>query len=107
MIILVYVDDCVLISKDQLPMQRFIHSLQNGTEDFVFTDEGTLANYLGVCIEKQDDGKGFSMAQPYLIERIIKAIGFDLATTKGARDNVPVCYPLLNKDPEGPAKKAN
>ena len=106
MIILVYVDDCILISKDQVPMQKFIQSLQDGTEDFVFTDEGTLANYLGVCIDKQDDGKGFTMAQPFLIERIIKAIGFDLATTKGARDNVPVCYPLLNKDSDGPIRKA-
>ena len=107
MMILVYVDDCILISKDQVPMQKFIQSLQNGTEDFVFTDEGTLANYLGVCIDKQDDGKGFSMTQPFLIERITKAIGFDLATTKGAKENVPVCYRLLNKDPEGPPKKAN
>ena len=106
-IILVYVDDCILISKDKAPMQKFIQSLQNGTEDFVFTDEGTLENYLGVCIDKQDDGKDFSIAQPFLIERIIKTIGFDLATTKGARDSVPICYPLRGKDHEGPSKKAN
>ena len=29
-----------------------------------------------------------------------------MATTKGAIDNVPVDYPLLNKDVEGPARKA-
>ena len=107
MIMLVYVDDCILISKDQEPMVTFIQSLQDGTEDFVFTDEGTLANYLGVCIDKHSDGKGFSMAQPLLIERIIKAVSFDLATTKGVRDNVPAGYPLFTKDSEGPAMKAN
>ena len=47
------------------------------------------------------------MAHLFLIKRLIKTIGFDLATTKGARDSVPVCYPLLGKDPEVPAKKAN
>ena len=44
------------------------------------------------------------MFQPFLIDRIIKAIGFDLATTKGARDNVPVGYLLLNKDMDGPRR---
>ena len=62
MIILVYVDACILISKDQVPMQKFITSLRDGTEDFVFTDEGTLANYFGVSIEGLADDKGFSMA---------------------------------------------
>ena len=46
------------------------------------------------------------MSQPFLIDRIIEAIGFDLATTKGARDNVPVGYSLLNKDIDGPLRKA-
>ena len=36
-----------------------------------------------------------------------QTIGFDLVTTKGARDSVPICCPLLGKDPDGPAKKAN
>ena len=45
------------------------------------------------------------MSQPFLIDRIIKVIGFELATTKGAMDNVPATYPLLNKDVDGPARK--
>ena len=45
------------------------------------------------------------MSQPFLIDRIIKAVGFDMATTKGVRDNVPASYPLLNKDEQGPPKK--
>ena len=46
------------------------------------------------------------MSQPFLIDRIIKAIGFDLAATKSAKDYVPVGQPLLNKDMDGPPKKA-
>ena len=34
-----------------------------------------------------------------------KLLVFDLATTKGARDNVPVDYPLPNKDVNGPPMK--
>ena len=38
-IILVYVDDCILISKKAFVIQKFISSLKAGTEDFVFTEE--------------------------------------------------------------------
>ena len=48
MIILVYVDDCILISKEDLVIQKFISYLKASTEDFVFTEEGTMNSYLGV-----------------------------------------------------------
>ena len=40
MTILVYVDDCVLVSKSKSVMNDFIDSLKKGPEKFVFTDEG-------------------------------------------------------------------
>ena len=107
MIILVYVDDCILLSKEELPMKTFVQSLKDGDENFDFTEEGTLENYLGVNIAKLPGGEGFEMSQPFLIDRIIKAINFDSTTTKSARDNVPAVYPLLNKDVDGPARKAH
>ena len=55
MIILVYVDDCILLSKDELPMKRFVQSLKDGDENFDFTEDGTLENYLGVNIAKLPD----------------------------------------------------
>ena len=106
LIVLVYVDDCILISKKECTITEFVQSLHNGPENFVFTEEGSLESYLGVCISKLPGGKSFEMSQPFLIDRNIKAIGFDLATTKGARDNVPVGYPLLNKDIDGSPRKA-
>ena len=77
-----YVDDCILC---------------------LHTEEGTLESYLRVCITKLLGNAGFEMFQPCLIDRIINAIGFEMATTKGPRDNVPVAYPLLNTDVDGPA----
>ena len=102
---MVYVDDCILISKNKLAITDIVQSLHTGPEDFVFTEEGLLESCLRVCISKLSGGKGFEMSQPFLTDRIIKAIDFDFAPTKGARNNVPVGYPLLNKDMDGPPRK--
>ena len=62
MIILVYVDDFILISKEALVIQKFISSLKADTEDFVFTEEGTMNSYLGVDISSFPDKKGFTLS---------------------------------------------
>ena len=103
---MVYVDDCILISKNESAITDVVQSLHNCPENFVFTEERSLKSYLGVCISKLPGGKGFEMSQPFLVDRTIKFIGFDLATTNGAKDNVPAGYPLLNKDMGGPPSKA-
>ena len=107
MIVLTYVDDCILISKEKFTLDNFIKSLKHGKENFVFTDEGSMSSYLGVEISRLPDDQGFSLSQPFLIERIIKTLNFDFSTTKGARGNTPATYPLLSKDTEGPPMKAN
>ena len=107
MIILVYVHDCILISKEALVIQKFISSLKAGTEDFVFTEEGTMNSYLGVDISSLPDKKGFTFSQPFLIDRVIQALNFDPKTTKSATNNTPAGYPLLNKDENGPVRKAS
>ena len=107
MIILVYVDDCILISKEYLFIQKIISSLKVGTEDLVFTEEGTMNLYLGVDISLFTDKKGFILSQPFLIDRIIQAFNFYPKTTKSATNNTLDVYPLLNKDENGPTRKAS
>ena len=97
MVILTYVDDCILIAKDESVLQDFIISLESGPENFIFTDEGSMSSYLGVAINKLPN-KGFELTQPHLIDRIIKTLNFDPKETKGARGNTPAAYPLLSKD---------
>ena len=104
MIILVLVDDCILISKEALVIQKFISSLKAGTEDFVFTEEGTMNSYLGVDIYSFTDNKGFTLSQPFLIDRVIQALNFDPKKTNSATNNTPAGYPFLNKDENGPAR---
>ena len=49
-IVLVYVDDCIILSRDALSIDNFIATLTHGPEKFAFTDEGKLDKYLGVEI---------------------------------------------------------
>ena len=44
MIILTYVDDCILIANNKETLDQFIHRLANGIEKFEFTDEGAIKN---------------------------------------------------------------
>ena len=90
----VYFDDCILISKKSFVIQNFIISLKAGTEDFIFTEEGTMNLYLGVDISPFTDKKGFTLSQPFLIDRVIQALNFDPKTTERATHNTPAGYPL-------------
>ncbi len=104
MIILVYMDDCILISKERSSIDAFITSLKNGPENFVFTDKGELKRYLGVEISPLPDGSsGFSMTQPFLIEQILKAADIDTRMTNSRP--TPAVLPLLTKDENGPERK--
>ena len=62
--------------------------------------------YLGVDISSFLDKIGFTLYQPFLIDRVIQALNVDPKTTKSATKNTPAGYPLLNKDENGPARKS-
>ena len=107
MIILLYVDDCILISKEGFTIKKFIDSMKDSPEGLAFTEEGTMHSYLGVYIPTFPDEKGFTFSQTFYIYRIVQALGFDPKTTKGATRNTLSGYLLLNKDENGPARKAS
>ena len=94
-IVLVYVDYCIILSRDKNPIASFIDTLTHGPERFEFTDEGSMEKYLGVDIERLPDNSGFSMTQPYLIERILEAENIDLRM-KNSRPT-PDVGPLLTR----------
>jgi len=106
MIVLTYVDDCIIIGNSMEKINAFVKTMQKGPENFILTDEGEIDKYLGIEIT-QLDGKRFQMAQPFLIDRIVSFLGltdneFDVATNKRA---TPVGKPLLHKDLEGKPRK--
>ena len=87
-------------------MKSFIDSLKNGPEKFDFIGEGKMSSYLGVDISRLPGDDSFKLSQPFLIQRIIQAVNFDMTTTKGSRNNVPAGYSLLSKDENEPPRKA-
>ena len=46
MIIMTYVDDCILISNKKETLDQFIHSLANGIKKVEFIDEGAIDKYM-------------------------------------------------------------
>ena len=81
----------------------FIITLKYGPKRFVFIDEGSLNQYLGVEIERLPDDTGFTMTQTFLIKRILEAAKIDLRMTNSSP--TPVVGPLLSRDEDGPDRK--
>ena len=77
-IILIYVDDCIIFSRTKEGLDETISSIK---KNFDITEEGDIEEYLGIQIDHES---GFMrMSQPNLINRIIKAIpGMDKANPK-------------------------
>ena len=58
MIVLTYVDDCIIVGKSIKEIDEFMKSLQGGSEEFILIDEGNKDKFLGV--EIVDRGRGIS-----------------------------------------------
>ena len=99
-IIIIYVDDCVIISRSEGEANEILENIKK--QGLKLTDEGTMETYLGIQIEKNDEG-GFIMSQPFLIDRIIASI-------QGMKDANLCKSPAsttvnLNKDENGESRK--
>jgi hypothetical protein len=76
MIVLTYVDDCIIVGESMSEINSFIHSMQNGPEKYILTDEGSIDKFLGIDINHHDDYR-FEITQPFLIERITSLLGLE------------------------------
>ena len=106
MIILTYVDDCIIVVPSMENINRFVDSKKNGNENFVLTDEGDINKFLGIEITQLDD-KRFKISQPYLTDRMLSFLNID-ANDHNVETNAkstPVGKPLLHKDLSGKPRK--
>ena len=55
MIILTYVDDCIIAGRSIKDIDSFIYYLQHGSENFILTDEGDVNKFLGIEITHNED----------------------------------------------------
>ena len=69
-IVLVFVDDCIILSKDSQTIEDLVISLKTGPANFLLTDEGDIENYLGVEI-RPIKGDTFEFCQPYIIKKVL------------------------------------
>ena len=97
--LLVYVDDCIVISRKPGYIDEFVQSLKNSSEKLEFTEEGSLENYLGVKFVNYNKGDEFEMKQPFLIDQIIESLDFEIKMTNS--QSTPAVKPLLHRDTDG------
>ena len=70
MVLLTYVDNCIIISPSHDSIDCLISSMQSSPENFKLTDEGGVNNFLGGEITCLNDNS-FKISQPFLINRIL------------------------------------
>jgi hypothetical protein len=73
MIVLTYVDDCIIIGPSMKDIDTFVNSMKEGDENFILTDEGDIDKFLGIEITQLDDNR-FKISLPYLIDRIVSLL---------------------------------
>ena len=95
-IILIYVDDVILVGPDDKEINDIVKEMA-GT--FKITDEGTLADYLGVKIRKDEQGN-MTLTQGHMIESILKDLGIDESSGK-TKPTPAMPSKLLTRDTDG------
>ena len=58
------------LGKDMGEIDEFVQSMQQGSENFVLTDEGSIDKFLGIEIKRLGKQE-FEISQPFLIDRIL------------------------------------
>lgn len=105
-VLMVYVDDGIFIGPRPDDINEAYALLSKAFTDsngithraYVMTDEGDLADYLGVKIDKLPNGL-IKLTQPHLIQQILKDLGMDESTKPQPTPAAPSVK--LNRDPHG------
>eukprot|EP00733_Pompholyxophrys_punicea_P000481 Pompholyxophrys_punicea_v1_NODE_136_length_3267_cov_3.636364.p1 type:complete len:383 gc:universal NODE_136_length_3267_cov_3.636364:1948-800(-) len=93
----VYVDDCLFFTRNSTSIDRIIESLRKPEPTrFLLTEEDDVAGFLGILMERRDDGS-IELRQTGLINRIIAATNLQDASAKPT----PATPTPLGKDSEG------
>jgi hypothetical protein len=76
MIVITYVDDCIIVSNSMKGINIFVKSMKDGSKGYVLTDEGDIHNFFGIEIKEITKNK-FELSQPFLIEQIVTLKDWD------------------------------
>jgi len=99
LLFILYVDDGVVLCPNKQDADDLINKLKQ--RGYILTDEGSLAAYLGIQVEKLS-GNRIVMKQPAFIDRIIAQCGL-----KDQRMHDTPADKILHRDENGPTRKTD
>jgi hypothetical protein len=97
-ILIIYVDDCLLFAKEDATLEKSVASLQS---EFNLTFAGDVGAFLGIQFTCTSNGN-LELTQPGLIAKIVKECSLD---AESKRHNTPAVTKLLSKDSSGPQRE--
>ena len=71
-IILLYVDDAILMARDEAAIQKALDEIKGA--NYAFSRDGDFKSYLGINIEQRKDGT-IKMSQPHLARSLVDSTG--------------------------------
>lgn len=105
MVVLMYVDDCIIVSDNQMKINALVHLLKHGPEEFILMKEGSLDKLLGIFINKKDDGQ-FELSRPFLINWLVTFVENGTELDMNERETPKtIGKTLLHKDKNGKPRK--
>ena len=99
-VFLVYIDDCIVFGPSDQSIDQVVKDLRACSRQFTVDDQGVVGDFLGIQVQKQDDGS-ILLTQPQLIDSIIKDL--HLQTSSNSKKAPSMMTSLLHKDANGPA----
>jgi hypothetical protein len=93
---IVYTDDCLIFAKDDSTIDTSIKAL---SEIYLLEDQGTVSDYLGICITKNATTKEISMTQPGLIDSILQDLHLEASSHTKDTPAMGILHPDRNGHP--------
>ncbi|KAL7564554.1 hypothetical protein ACA910_013955 [Epithemia clementina (nom. ined.)] len=98
---LVYIDDCLLFSPSKESIDEVVLSLRNSHQRFNVDNQGEVKAFLGIKIRNQTDGS-IMLTQPHLIDSILQDL--QLQSNSQVRETPALSTVILHKDEQGKPK---
>ena len=70
-VFLVYIEDCIVFGPSNQAIEQVVTDLRACSRQFTVDDQGDVGDFLGIQVQKQEDGS-IMLMQPQLIDSIIK-----------------------------------
>ena len=83
-VFLVYIDDCIVFGPSDQSIDQVVQDLRACSRQFTVDDQGDVGDFLGIQVQKQDDGS-ILLTQPQLIDSIIKDLHLQ-SSSNGKKD---------------------